>query len=89
MATNNEKHYMDKVASLPCSVCGTRPVELHHLREGRGMSQRASNYLVVPLCPECHRGSLGFHGDKTRMRILKLDELDLLARTIEVLNTVY
>lgn len=87
MATKAEKKYMDRVASLPCAVCGAEPVELHHFREGQGMSQRASNYLVIPLCVECHRGSIGLHGDRTRMRILKVDEMDLLAQTIEMLNS--
>lgn len=87
MATKAEKRYMDRVAQLPCSVCGAQPVELHHIREGQGMAQKAKNWLVVPLCPECHRGSIGLHGDRTRMRILKLDELDLLANTIEELNS--
>lgn len=60
--------------------------EIHHLRDGQGMAQRGSNWTAIPLCPECHRGSLGIHGDKTYLRILKMDELDLLAATIEALN---
>lgn len=47
------------------------------------MSQRASDFLTVPLCPSCHTGPLGIHGDKTMLRIHKKDELDLLAETIE------
>ena len=49
------------------------------------MSQRASNFLTIPLCPGCHRGPSGIHGDRSLMRIQKLDELDLLALTIEAL----
>lgn len=85
-----EKHYMSSVASLGCILCrhlgheGT-PAELHHVREGQGMSQRASNFLVVPLCPEHHRGASGLHGLGTRgfQTRYKLDEMDLLAMTIE------
>jgi len=85
-----EKHYMSGVASLGCILCrhlgheGT-PAELHHVREGQGMSQRASNFLVVPLCPEHHRGASGLHGLGTRgfQTRYKLDEMDLLAMTIE------
>jgi hypothetical protein len=77
---------MDRVAQLPCSVCGVDGVQLHHIREGQGMAQRASNFLVVPLCPSCHTGPMGVHGDKTMMRIKKLTELDLLANTIEALS---
>jgi hypothetical protein len=49
------------------------------------MAQRASNWLVVPLCPSCHTGPLGVHGNKTMMRINKMTELDMLAKTIEAL----
>lgn len=41
--------------------------------------------MTIPLCPPCHTGPNGIHGNKSLMRIQKLDELDLLARTIEAL----
>lgn len=85
MTTKAEKRHMDRVAQLPCAICGAEPVQVHHLREGQGMSQRASNWLVVPLCPDCHTGPNGVHGDRTLMRIAKVEELDLLAMTIEAL----
>lgn len=85
----NDKQYMGRVKSLPCSCCGAEGnTEVHHIREGQGMSQKASNWLTVSLCIDCHRGPLGLHGDKTMMRIQKLDELDLLANTIKMLNSV-
>lgn len=86
MASKTEKKWMDKVAQLPCVLCGAHGVQLHHIREGQGMAQRASNFLVVPLCPDCHTGPMGVHGDKTMMRIKKLTELDMLAQTIEALQ---
>lgn len=86
MATKAEKRHMDRVAQLPCALCGASPVQLHHIREGQGMSQRASNWLVIPLCPSCHTGPQGIHGDKTMLRIAKMEELDLLANTIEALT---
>lgn len=75
--------YMGEVAGLPCAICGDFPVTVHHIREGQGMSQRASNYLTIPLCPFCHQGPQGIHGDQTMLRIHKVTELDLLAKTIE------
>lgn len=87
MATKAEKKYMNRVASLPCSLCGAQPVELHHIREGQGLSQRASNYLVIPLCPRCHRDKkLGWHGEKVMWNIHKMDEMDALSKTIELLQ---
>ena len=52
------------------------------------MAQRAQNFLTIPLCPEHHTGKHGIHGDRTIMRILKVDELDLLNQTIEDLNAI-
>ena len=58
--TKAEKLHRDKTARLGCIVClnngheGT-PAELHHLRNGQGMGQRASEFEVLPLCPYHHR----------------------------------
>ena len=51
------------------------------------MAQRASNWLTIPLCPSCHQGPKGIHGDQTMMRIFKLSELEMLADTIRKLET--
>lgn len=81
--TKAEKRHMDKVAQLPCATCGAMPVQLHHVREEQGGAQRAGNFLVIPLCPYCHTGPKGVHGDKTMMRIKKVTEMDLLNETLE------
>lgn len=87
MSTAAEKRYMDRVARLPCTVCGREgPSIVHHLREGQGMSQRASNFLTIALCPDCHTGPRGIHGDRSELRLRKLSEFDLLAKTIERLS---
>lgn len=84
---NADKAYMGRVAELPCANCGTEPVEVHHIRFGVGMAQRNSNFLVIPLCPSCHRGSKGIHGDRTAFLLGKNDEMSMLADTIERLVT--
>jgi len=83
MTTKAEREHMARVASLPCACCGQYGVQVHHIRDGQGMSQRSSNFLTVPLCPEFHTGQYGVHGDKSRMRARKQSELDWLADTIE------
>jgi Recombination enhancement, RecA-dependent nuclease len=83
MTTSAEKRYMCAVAKYPCIVCGALGVHLHHVRDGQGMAQRSQHWLVVPLCPTCHTSPVGVHGDKSMLRVQKLDEIDLLARTIE------
>jgi hypothetical protein len=84
--TKAERAYMDRIANLPCACCGSHGVHVHHLRDGQGMSKRASNWLTIPLCPDCHTGPYGLHGNKAFLRLRKLEEIDLLARTIEALN---
>ena len=74
------------IAEQGCVVCshfdlGVTPANLHHIREGQGMSQRSSDWLVVPLCKEHHQGQAGIHSGQFYQRF-KLDEMDLLAMTI-------
>lgn len=87
------RQYHDAVASLGCVLCdrlgqGRPPATIHHIREGQGMSQRASDWLVIPLCPACHQGDCGIHGDRTFLRIANCSELDLLADTIRRVREV-
>lgn len=91
--TAAERRHMGRVAALDCILCdhlglGATPAQVHHVREGQGMSQRASNYLTVALCQEHHLGGTGLHGLGTREfeRRYKLTELDLLAMTISRLG---
>lgn len=65
----SEQKHMSRVADLGCIVCrnfgyGRSPAEIHHIRDGQGMSQRASTYEVLPLCQKHHRQSgygVSFH----------------------------
>lgn len=91
--TNAERHYLRRVAELGCMLCrwlelGETPAGIHHVREGQGMSQRASHFLVVPLCREHHQGSSGLHGlgEGGFERRYRVSELDLLAMTIELMT---
>lgn len=84
--------HKSKVAALGCAICrmlgwGVTPAALHHIREGQGMSQRASDMLVIPLCPEHHQGDTGFHGlgEREFERRYRLSELDILAETLELI----
>ncbi|MEZ2742652.1 Ref family recombination enhancement nuclease [Paenalcaligenes hominis] len=84
--TKTERKHLSQVAEQGCILCrylgyGPTPAEIHHLRHGMGMAQRNSNYNVIPLCPEHHRGATGFHGLGRRAfeRTYGVTELDLLA----------
>lgn len=85
-----EKAWKSRIASIGCILCrhldlGDTPANLHHIREGQGLSQRASDWLVIPLCKEHHQGKTGIHGGKF-YAIWRMDELDLLALTIEAMS---
>ena len=93
--SNAAKRYLGKVADIGCILCrhlGTpgTPAEIHHPKEGvfAGCAQRASDWLVVPLCPEHHRGASGLHGLGTRgfYTRYRINEADLLAMTLEALE---
>jgi hypothetical protein len=81
------KRHMGRVAELGCCTCGQSPVEVHHARTGEaaGAAQRPSDWLTIPLCPDCHRGKMGVHGDRTMLRITKKTELQLVGETLEAL----
>ena len=83
----NAKQYKNKVSSLGCILCrhlgwGPTPACLHHVREGLGMSQRAVDWLSIPLCKEHHQGKTGIHSAGFYARF-RLDEMDLLAMLIQ------
>ena len=84
--TKQEREHLSAVAEQGCILCahlgyGKTPAEIHHLRRGMGMGQRNSNYNVIGLCPEHHRGATGYHGLGRRAfeRTYGVTELDLLA----------
>ncbi len=86
------RDHLDRVAALGCILCkhlhgSFRFAEIHHPKEWTGAAQRASDWLAIPLCPECHRGPNGVHGlgKKGFYMRYKLQEHDLLAMTIEAL----
>jgi hypothetical protein len=83
----NSSRWMDRVASLPCVLCGAWPVQVHHILEGRTPGRKSHDCLVLPLCVDHHQGSQGIHhlGPREWKRRFKTDELKLLAKTIEAL----
>ena len=83
VATAKEKRHMARVAALPCCLCGTIGVQVHHITEN---GRRISHFITIGLCVDCHEGALGVHGDKTMLKVMKTTELKLLADTIEAME---
>ena len=79
------RKYYNSVAELGCIVCRMdgfedTPCQLHHLREGAGMSQRSVE--VIPLCKYHHDA---FHLDRVKFTRRYGSEEDLLDRVKELL----
>ena len=89
-----EKEHLSKVASVGCIVCRMQgkeesPAEIHHIRHGQGMSQRASNYDAIPLCHAHHRtGGYGvaIHAGRKEFERLYGTELKLLELTRNLID---
>lgn len=84
-----------KLAEIGCVLChhlGTpgTPAEIHHLRDGQGMSQRAPHDLTIGLCAYHHRGPEGYHGmGKRRFEaVYGLTERDLLVSANRLIGVV-
>jgi hypothetical protein len=55
--TAEEKRHMDRIAQMPCLVCKSQPVELHHVTcRGTRMGRLTRRHdRVTPLCATHHR----------------------------------
>lgn len=85
---------MGRVAELGCIMdllgwgaeCSGR-VCVHHLRDGQGITDRADDFLTIPVCEAHHdRQPFGIHYRQSFRTRTKLTELDLLAATIRALE---
>lgn len=92
--TNAEKKHRSRVAALGCIVCRNigyddSPAQLHHIRAGQGMGQRASEFEVIPLCPMHHQqGGYGIaiHAGQATWEAVYGTELQLLVQTLALLG---
>lgn len=79
----NGRDYVATVKEMPCACCGKAgPSSAHHLRSSTGAGMRASDWLVIPLCWDCHQGPHGVHGDRAALALRKKDQHSMLAGTI-------
>jgi len=74
--TAAERRHVSAVKKLSCVICGEPgPTEAHEPEQGAW-------YISVALCPECHRGSGGWHGTRARWKNHKMDELGAINETL-------
>lgn len=83
--TKKEREHMSRVAALGCLIC-QRPAQIHHIRAGQGMGQRASHFETIPLCPQHHQdGGYGvaLHSGQRTWEEIHGTERELLRKTLE------
>lgn len=81
--------HLARVAALGCIVHGPecREVQLHHIRHGQGMGQRADDREAIGLCHYLHQGEQGIHTLGTRRwQAIYGTELELLQKTLALLG---
>lgn len=90
-----EKEYLARVAELGCLVCNSMgydsPAEIHHIRSGQGMGQRASHFDAIPLCHAHHRtGGYGvaFHAGPKIWQEKYGTETEMLHRVQNALDDI-
>lgn len=84
MATKDEKKHLDAVAALPCIVCGTVPVELHHTV--RLAKKKRDHMEVLPLCKNHHTGVFSIHMARKSFRAQYGQEEELLSQVERMLE---
>lgn len=87
--TPAERAHHARVAALRCVLCRRLGLaqesitDVHHLRDGHGMQQRASHWMTAGLCHDrCHQGPRGVHGDRSLLKQAGCTEVELVAWTI-------
>lgn len=60
--TRLESAHIAKVKSVACVCCDAMGCEAHEIVQGLW-------WLSLALCPDCHRGPQGVHGDQTMLRL--------------------
>jgi len=73
--TAAERKHVAMIKEMNCVICdASGPSEAHEPEQGLW-------WVSIPLCADCHRGSNGWHGNKTMWRIKKWQEIDALNET--------
>ena len=91
--TKDEDAHIKKVLSMGCIVCvnleyGETPAVPHHIGNG-ATGMKATNYEVIPLCPEHHtQGGYGVavHQGRVQWETNFGTEKELLEQTLEWLD---
>ncbi|WP_336242108.1 Ref family recombination enhancement nuclease [Enterobacter cloacae] len=89
--------HLSRVDALGCIVCrnhnlGETPAEIHHIRSGQGISQRADHRKSIPLCHMHHRNGgygVAIHAGRKQWEKNFGTELQLLEQVQLELGVLY
>jgi len=91
--TKAEKEHLSRVAEIGCIVCRNlgfeeTPAQIHHIRSGVGMGQRASHFEVIPLCFVHHsaQSDYGYHHSPATWQQQHGSEKELLQQVMEMVS---
>lgn len=74
--TKQEREWVQRVAQLPCVVCGSEEgSEVHEPEQGAW-------FASIALCPACHRGTDGWHGTRRRWTLRRINEIQAINETV-------
>lgn len=72
-----ESEHADALANMDCVVCDAPgPSEVHEPEQGLW-------FASMPLCFPCHRGPEGWHGNRLRWKLRRINELQAINKTIQ------
>lgn len=74
--------HLTRVKSLPCAICGSVPVDAHHIRKAplTGAGGKASDWFTFPLCRADHDQ---LHADTPLWEMRYGDQVQHVVRTLE------
>lgn len=93
MGKKNKAH-LKLVVQIGCIACRKlgypdTPAEIHHIRSGQGMSQRANDVDTLPLCPFHHRqGPDAIHVSPASFQRKFGTERALLMETLRLVDAI-
>lgn len=77
--------YLDFVRSLPCCnpICRAAPQSEAHHEGRRGVGQKCSDFLCVPLCHRCHDAVTNKHALPSILRFYSIEETKVVLRVAQ------
>jgi hypothetical protein len=77
--TAAERAHIERLKETPCPVCDDPGEDIHEPEQGYW-------FISLHLCKQCHTGPHGWHGDRLRWKLHKMDELKAINKQLGMLS---